>query len=90
MTQPNVSEAHTPKENDMDTNEQTTRTEHRRFEERWQGVDGPEYKKINLRDNDSVRRTPRRNRVIIASFLLTALLLFITIIVLFKNIISTL
>ena len=72
----------------METKQHTTE-EHRRFEERWQGVDDPEYKKIRLRDDGRASRTPRRNRIIIASFLLTALLLFITLIAFFKQIINT-
>lgn len=59
-------------------------TEHRRFEERWQGKDDPEMRKIHLRDEDYRVSPRRRNRLFYISFILSGMLLFAAIAVVLR------
>ncbi len=61
------------------------REEHRRFEELWEGKDDPEQRIIRLRDGGETSPARRRNRWFYVSFIISAVMLIVAVLILAKT-----
>lgn len=59
--------------------------EHRRFEELWEGRDDPEQRIIRLRDGGETSPARRRNRWFYVSFIISAVMLIVAVLILAKT-----